>query len=956
MKCKTLLLPLLAGLVLCAPNTYARNPEVNIPANLASKSLSFTENKGQIINQFQQPRPDIDFRLSAGNGLSVFVGSGQIHYQWAKSVKGGHEPLLRMEGHVLGAGSRQESDTPTFKMYRMDVTLLGANPDAQVITEGQQAAFERYFQPWVNKDNSNNGVVAHSYRKITYKNVYPNIDWVLYIKGNTVEYDFVVHPGGKVSDIRLQYGGATKLALQANGSLLATTPMGKVREQAPHSYDAQGRVVASAFQLEGNTLSFKTDTYQGTLTIDPTVEWGTYFGDLGQDIAYGVKSDANENIYMTGITASTDNIATTGAYQTTYAGGTYDAFIAGFKADGDISWATYFGGDAEDRGTDIALNPVTNNIFIAGVTKSTSGIATANTHQDTLGGNWDAFLAGFDTTGSLVWSTYFGGEGSEGTGLIAGVTCNKAGYIFLSGETSSDSGIATAGAYQTSRAGGVDAFLAKFDTAGQIQWSTYFGGDGNEYGRKLGCDTAGNIYLGGYTSSTSGIASTSAFQSSFGGVNDAFLAKFNTNGGREWSTYFGGAGSEVFNAIAVAEDGTSYIGGSTTSDVGIATGSVFQTEKGGAADGYVASFTETGQQNWASYIGGSGADVVNALAVNNQELFVGGMSNSSDSISFGNSFQQSFSGILDGVVIKLDILGHGIWGTYFGGSGSEFVNALAITPDERLYLAGQTASAANIATTGSYQENYGGGAYDAFLAKFNVCEPPVAPVAILGDTLVCSGTPAEFSVAPVAGATSYTWLLPSGWSGNSDSAAISITPDNSNGVIYVLANSCAASDSTSLAITVLPSPEPQLVQNGNILSTTQAYDSYQWNLNGQPVNGATGAIYLMVAAGSYSVTVTTAEGCSGISDTIAYTTGINVTSALKAAIKVSPNPATDRINIQSPVPVDIKLNSIDGRELLRQENATSINIGGLSNGLYLLHIYGQKGALLKVEKVIKKGE
>src|SRR5690606_34316163 len=127
-----------------------------------------------------------------------------------------------------------------------------------------------------------------------------------------------VRPGGNPADIKIKYAGAEQLALNSDGSLSATTPLGKISEQAPYCHDEQGGAVASRFRLEGNVVSFAVGHYSGTLTIDPTVEWATYFGGTSVEAGRGIALDDYGHVYMTGTTGSSDNIATTGAYQTTY--------------------------------------------------------------------------------------------------------------------------------------------------------------------------------------------------------------------------------------------------------------------------------------------------------------------------------------------------------------------------------------------------------------------------------------------------------------------------------------------------------------------------------------------------------------------------------------------------------------------------------------------------------------
>src|SRR5690606_1922367 len=146
---------------------------------------SFVENKGQITDQYGQPRPDIDFRLSSGN-VNVFIGYGHIHYQWSAAAFPNNIPS------VFEGKDRLVPDRTDIDIYRMDVQLLGARQNGLLQREGLQPYIENYYVPQVGSD----GTVAKSYQKIVYKEVYPNIDWELYIKDGKLEQDFVVHPGG----------------------------------------------------------------------------------------------------------------------------------------------------------------------------------------------------------------------------------------------------------------------------------------------------------------------------------------------------------------------------------------------------------------------------------------------------------------------------------------------------------------------------------------------------------------------------------------------------------------------------------------------------------------------------------------------------------------------------------------------------------------------------------------
>src|SRR5690606_24614448 len=148
-------------------------------------------------------------------------------------------------------------------------------------------------------------------------------------------------PGGKVSDIQIKYSGATAISLKQDGSLSVQTPMGSIGEHAPVSYTREGKAVGSRFILNDSIVSFAVDDYLGTLVIDPELSWSTYKGGTANDFADAVATDLWGNIYTSGYTLSNDNIATTGAFQTTYEGSNVasnagDAFITKYNCSGEL--------------------------------------------------------------------------------------------------------------------------------------------------------------------------------------------------------------------------------------------------------------------------------------------------------------------------------------------------------------------------------------------------------------------------------------------------------------------------------------------------------------------------------------------------------------------------------------------------------------------------------------------
>eukprot|EP01036_Dinobryon_divergens_P030161 gene30161-39358_t len=682
---------------------------------------------------------------------SMNSGNGAIHYQFSKCdnpelLERNHDPKskfnnLATDGHLAG------SEKITYSMYRMDVELVGANKNAQIETEEKTAYYENYFTP----NTGENGATAHAYNRITYKNVYPNIDWVLYTSTGQLKHEFVVHKGGRVSDIKLKYGGATSLKLDNAGALIAGTPQGKIKEQAPYTYQKDGKKVASGFYLNGEILSYNVSDYTGELVIDPNLVWATYYGGSDGDYPTSSATSSNGDAFIAGETKSTMNIATSGGFLVTYAGGISDAFMAKFNSAGARQWATYYGGSGDDKCHSMTLD-ASGNVYLAGWTLSSSGIATAGTHLTTFPGNATGFVAKFDNAGNRIWGTYCGGTLSDYGGY--GLAVDGSGNVFMSGYTESVNGIATAGAHQTSFAGGgFDIFLQKFNSSGVRLWGTYYGGTTGEEANQIATDAAGNVYLAGGTSSATGIASASVHQGSIGGASDAFLAKFNGSGVRQWATYYGGTGSESAYAIATDAMGNVYMAGQTASTTGIATSGVHQASIGStppAADGFVVKFNSSGVRQWGTYYGGTDWDYITGIQVDSKGyIYLSGSTTSTNAIATAGVAQSVIGGGQDAFVAKLNSNGLREWGTYFGGAGSEEGVSISANDNGVVNLAGYSNSTSGITTADAYQVAFGG-IYDAFLAAYSDIAPVVTsltPIAANPGTSVTI-TGSNFNTTP----------------------------------------------------------------------------------------------------------------------------------------------------------------------------------------------------------------
>ncbi|MFZ4523363.1 MAG: FISUMP domain-containing protein [Bacteroidales bacterium] len=251
--------------------------------------------------------------------------------------------------------------------------------------------------------------------------------------------------------------------------------------------------------------------------------WATYYGGSNYDHIQDCSTLHNGIVFISGESQSTNGISSPGASQPIYGGGAMDTFLASFTSTGQKLWGTYYGGTLADR-AGCCANDTNGNVYLTGSTMSTNNISTPGSFQTAIGGNKDVFLAKFNSTGSRVWGTYYGGSDAEDWGYCA---VNDSGYVFICGATASSSNIASADGYQTLYGGGTtDAFLSKFATDGQRVWGTYYGDIGQDIGTACNIDPCGHLYLLGYSNSLNNISSPGAFQTSMAGNYDDFLVKF----------------------------------------------------------------------------------------------------------------------------------------------------------------------------------------------------------------------------------------------------------------------------------------------------------------------------------------------------------------------------------------------------------------------------------------------
>lgn len=278
----------------------------------------------------------------------------------------------------------------------------------------------------------------------------------------------------------------------------------------------------------------------------------------------------------------------------------------------------------------------------------------------------------------------------------------------------SSSNFPTRNAYNATYGGNTDSFVAKFNSSGFPIFSTFLGGTQDDEAAGIAVDNAQNIYVTGVTFSPN-FPVKNAYQSALKGTKNGFVTKFNSQGSIVFSTYLGGSASNNPSGIAVDKFGNSYIVGYTTSN-DFPVKNAWNKTYGGGSDGFVTKFDPQGYLIFSTFIGGSLDDLLYSVAVdNNQTIFASGESYSKNFPQI-NSIQP-LKGTANAVYVKMNATGSLIFSTLYGGSSFEAGYNLAIDKNDNVVITGVTTSS-DLPLKNAFQSNYNG-TEDVFVTKFS---------------------------------------------------------------------------------------------------------------------------------------------------------------------------------------------------------------------------------------------
>lgn len=390
-------------------------------------------------------------------------------------------------------------------------------------------------------------------------------------------------------------------------------------------------------------------------------DWSRQFGTDYGDTALGVSADCFGNVYISGFTRGSLGGPNAGSG---------DAFVSKYNAVGSLLWTRQLGTAENDVSFSVSAD-VLGNVYITGATEGDLGGPNA--------GTLDAFVSKYDSNGDLKWTRQLGSTFDD---LSRGVSADEAGNVYIAGQ-------AWGGLFEPQEAG-TDAFVSKFDTAGNLLWTREPRTSYRDMLYGVSADHHGNVYATGDTAGVFG-------QSTGSGELDAFLVKFDENGGRQWIRQFGTHRVDQSFGVAADDFGNVYVAGGTNGDLG-------GTSAGGY-DAFVRGYDAAGNLMWTTQFGTSGFEQCNSIITDGLgNIYVSGFTEG----DLGGGLN---AGFYDAFVSKIDANGNLVWTRMFGSYTDDRSNGISTDGQGSIYIAGMTLGDLFSEIQGDYFE------YDAFAVK-----------------------------------------------------------------------------------------------------------------------------------------------------------------------------------------------------------------------------------------------
>ena len=420
--------------------------------------------------------------------------------------------------------------------------------------------------------------------------------------------------------------------------------------------------------------------------------WTRTLGESDYDYGYAMATDPAKNVIVTGRTHS----SLAGALS-----GTYDMFVAKYDASGNRQWMAQRGTSAQESGEGVVTDSA-GNVYVTGYT---GGDLDGNTSA----GGWDIFLMKFDAAGNWKWTVQDGTGQDDDSHAIA---MDSAGNIYITGYVRGDF-------HGLTRVGSSDIFISKYNQAGTRHWSVLFGSSAVDEGFGIACDKSNNVYVTGYVQE-------SVEGNPWLGTGDNILAKYDSEGQRQWLKQWGTGNADTGHAVTCDPVGSVYVGGYSNGEL--------YGPKNGGRDIFLAKYGGDGTFLWGAQMGTLETDQVWGMTTDtNGNVYLAGET--------GGPLQGNLAvGGPDVFFSKFSSGGTELWTQQVGTPDTDLAAGIALDASGGIYIAGWT--------TGDFDGYVNKGLSDVFLMKYALSNSaPPAPTALAATGVTVSGFTANWSSA-----------------------------------------------------------------------------------------------------------------------------------------------------------------------------------------------------------------
>ena len=661
------------------------------------QNVSFVENKGQWNN------PDMYYQAK-GSQVSIQFLKDMVSFgvQKSKEKEDSQKSPIFVKGPKQSKpyDSMNNNNQEESEGFVWNLKFLGTLSDVCITAKDQRKGSINYFK------GSNWTENIRAYNEVWYENVYSNTDLRFYSKGDgSIEYDFIIYPGGSFEEIRLEMEGIKELFINEKGELVFKTPFGDLKKSKPYTYqmiEGEEVAIASSFQLEEDQrIGFNVATYDPNypLIIDPTtLVWSSLLGGQGSERLYNIRTTAAGEPVVLGRVNSAIFPTTAGVVQDAHSGN-YDYIISKFSADGSaLLFSTYLGGSGLedlDEFTDDALQIGTDgSIYVIGRTSSTDYPVTSGAFQTTFGGGaYDMVISKLNSDGSsLIYSTYIGGESSE---QYSESELSSGGELYIAGRVGV--GLPTTPTAPNpdpiDTLGQSDGYLLKLNASGTaLEYSTYIGFQGFDWIQGLAITSANEMVVVSQRGGPGLPTTPGVINPDYDG-EDAYIAKLNSTGTAwEFVTYYGGTGWDEVWDIALDSNDDIYVTGTMDSEDFPVTPGAYQTKYkyDFSLEGFVSKISSDGSSFiYSTLLGSYSSDLCYRIRVTAAgEAIVAGEAAGMD-FPVKNGYPNT-SGTYEGFITKLNADGSDlVFSTFCGWIGDYYSGGnIHLDSEENIYVLG----------------------------------------------------------------------------------------------------------------------------------------------------------------------------------------------------------------------------------------------------------------------------